>query len=91
MGNNVIAESMFRHDPGIILYAPLRTAIYETTPSGVEFSIDQPSTKFRSFGDTRIAEVGAQLDAKLAQLLQRMSLPVPPELMAPNPTTHQRR
>jgi uncharacterized protein (DUF302 family) len=69
MGNNVIAESMFRHDPGIILYAPLRTAIYETTQSGVEFSIDQPSAKFRSFGDTRIAEVGAQLDAKLAQLL----------------------
>ena len=30
MGNNVIAETMFRHDPGIILYAPLRTAIYET-------------------------------------------------------------
>src|SRR3954467_14802440 len=29
MGNNVIAETMFRHDPGIILYAPLRTAIYE--------------------------------------------------------------
>jgi len=31
MGNNVIAETMFRHDPGIILYAPLRTAIYWST------------------------------------------------------------
>jgi Domain of unknown function DUF302 len=82
MGNNVIAETMFRHDPGIILYAPLRTAIYEAVSGGVQFSIDQPSSKFASFGDTRIAEVGAQLDAKVAELLRLMSLPVPPELIA---------
>jgi hypothetical protein len=82
MGNNVIAETMFRHDPGIILYAPLRTAIYEAVSGGVQFSIDQPSSKFASFGDTRIAEVGAQLDGKVAELLRLMSLPVPPELIA---------
>lgn len=81
MGNNVIAESMFRHDPGIILYAPLRTAIYETARGHVQISIDQPSSKFASFGDPRIAEVGEQLDAKLAELLHLMSLPVPPELI----------
>src|SRR6185312_3081743 len=80
MGNNAIAETMFRHDPGIILYAPLRTAIYETAPGHAQFSTDQPSTKFASFDDPRIAEVGAQLDAKLAELLRHMSLPVPPEL-----------
>jgi Domain of unknown function DUF302 len=82
MGNNVIAETMFRHDPGIILYAPLRTAIYEATTGRVHLSIDQPSTKFASFDDTRIAEVGAQLDGKVAELLRLMSLPVPPELIA---------
>jgi hypothetical protein len=82
MGNNVIAETMFRHDPGIILYAPLRTAIYEATTGRVHLSIDQPSTKFASFGDTRIAEVGAQLDGKVAEVLRLMSLPVPPELIA---------
>ena len=80
MGNNTIAETMFRHDPGIILYAPLRTAIYEATAGHAEFSIDQPSTRFASFDDPRIAEVGAQLDAKVAELLRLMSLPVPPEL-----------
>jgi hypothetical protein len=80
MGNNVIAETMFRHDPGIILYAPLRTAIYESTSGGVQFSIDQPSTKFDSFGNPDIAQVGAQLDAKVAELLRLMSLPVPAEL-----------
>ncbi|MFI5622997.1 DUF302 domain-containing protein [Nocardioides sp. NPDC051685] len=81
MGNNVIAETMFRHDPGIMLYAPLRTAIYETAAGGVQISIDQPSNKFASFGDPRIAEVGAQLDAKVANLLRLMGLPVPPELI----------
>ena len=81
MRNNVIAETMFRHDPGIILYAPLRTAIYETASGRVQFSIDQPSSKFASFGDPRIAEVGAQLDAEVAELLHLMTLPVPPELI----------
>ncbi|MFD5946967.1 DUF302 domain-containing protein [Streptomyces collinus] len=81
MGNNVIAETMFRHDPGVILYAPLRTAIYETVSGRVQFSIDQPSSKFASFGDPRIAEVGAQLDAEVAELLHLMTLPVPPELI----------
>jgi hypothetical protein len=80
MGNNVIAETMFRHDPGIILYAPLRTAIYESTSGGVQFSIDQPSSKFDSFGNPDIAKVGAQLDAKVAELLRLMSLPVPADL-----------
>ena len=80
MGNNAIAETMFRH-PGIILYAPLRTAIYETASGHVQISIDQPSSKFASFGDPRIAEVRAQLDAKVAELLRLMTLPVPPELI----------
>jgi len=81
MGNNVIAETMFRHDPGIILYAPLRIAIYEATTGRVHLSIDQPSSKFSSFGDPRIAEVGTQLDAKVAELLRLMSMPVPAELI----------
>ena len=85
MGNNVIAETMFRHDPGIILYAPLRTAIYETASGHVQISIDQPSSKFASFGDPRIAAVGLELDTKLAELLQFMSMPVPAELQQDAP------
>jgi Domain of unknown function DUF302 len=80
MGNNVIVERMFRHDPGVMLYAPLRTAIYEDTDGRTHFSIDQPSTRFASFGDPRIAAVGLELDTKLAEILQLMSLPVPVEL-----------
>jgi hypothetical protein len=80
MGNNVIVETMFRHDAGVLLYAPLRTAIYEDTAGRVHFGIDQPSSKFASFGDPRISEVGFRLDVKLAALLRLLKLPVPDEL-----------
>jgi hypothetical protein len=80
MGNNVIVETMFRHDPGVMLYAPLRTEIYEDNTGRVRLSIDQPSTRFASFGDPRITEVGLQLDVKLAALLHLLGLPVPAEL-----------
>jgi hypothetical protein len=80
MGNNVIVETMFRHDAGVMLYAPLRTAIYEDTAGRVHFGIDQPSSKFGSFGEPRISEVGLQLDVKLAALLHLLELPVPAEL-----------
>jgi hypothetical protein len=80
MGNNVVVETMYRHNPAVMLYAPLRTAIYEDLDGGTHFSIDQPSSRFASFGDTRITEVGHLLDAKLAELLALLSLPVPVEL-----------
>jgi hypothetical protein len=80
MGNNVIVETMFRHDPAVMLYAPLRTAIYQDRASATHLSIDQPSSRFASFGDPRITEVGLQLDGKLAALLRLLDLPVPVEL-----------
>jgi len=85
MGNNVIVERMFRHHPGVMLYAPLRTAIYEDESARTHFSIDQPSTRFASFGDSRIAAVGLELDTKLAELLQLMSMQVPAELQRDGP------
>ncbi|MHA7664196.1 DUF302 domain-containing protein [Mycolicibacterium sp. HS_4_1] len=82
VGNNVIAETMFRHDPGIMLYAPMRVAIYEDSDGAVHLSLDQPSTRFGSFGDSRIAEVGSRLDAKIAALLRLLDVTVPAELDA---------
>jgi len=80
VGNNVIAETMFRHSPGVMLYAPLRTEIYEDSDGVVRLSIDQPSSKFDSFGDSRIAQVGLQLDVKLKELLQLLGVQIPVEL-----------
>jgi hypothetical protein len=80
MGNHTIAERMYRHDPGIMLYAPLRTAIHEDAYGTTWFSVDQPSTRFSSFGDPAITEVGIELDHKLAALLEHLGAPVPPAL-----------
>lgn len=80
MGNHTIAERMYRHDPGVMLYAPLRTAIYEDADGTTWFSVDQPSTRFSSFGVPAITEVGFELDHKLAALLEHLGAPVPPAL-----------
>ncbi|QUQ68845.1 DUF302 domain-containing protein [Kutzneria sp. CA-103260] len=82
MGNHVFAQRMFRHDPAVMLYAPLRTAIYVDRDEHTWFAIDQPSTRFGSFHDPRIAQVGEELDAKLAALLEHLGLSVPAELVA---------
>lgn len=81
MGNHVYAQRMFRHDPSVMLYAPLRTAIYVDGDDRTWFTIDQPSTRFDSFDDPRIAQVGRELDAELADLLDHLGLPVPAELI----------
>jgi hypothetical protein len=80
MGNHTIAQKMYRYNPAILLYAPLRTAIVEDTDGATWFTVDQPSTRFSSFGTPQIAEVGIELDHKLAALLERLDAPVPAAL-----------
>jgi uncharacterized protein (DUF302 family) len=77
MGNHTVAETMYGKDPGVMLYAPLRTVIYEDRSGKVHFAIDQPSTRFSSFDDSTIAATGRRLDEKLAGLLRDLDLPVP--------------
>jgi uncharacterized protein (DUF302 family) len=80
MGNHVIAERMFRHDPRAMMYAPLHTVIWEDERGDAWFTVDQPSKQFASFDIAEIAEVGIELDHKLAALLDALAVPVPPEL-----------
>ncbi|WP_062437241.1 DUF302 domain-containing protein [Herbidospora daliensis] len=82
MGNHTIAQRMFHHDPGILLYAPLRTTIYQDATGATRFSIDQPSAQFASFGDPEIAAVGVELDRKVAALLDHLDVPVPERLVS---------
>ena len=81
MGNHTVAETMYGKDPGVMLYAPLRTVLYEDTNGKVHFAIDQPGTRFSSFGNKDIAATGKRLDAKLAVLLRDLGLPVPKALL----------
>jgi Domain of unknown function DUF302 len=82
MGNHTIAERMFRHDPEVMLYAPLRTVIWEGAGGGARFSIDQPSALFASFGNPDILSVGVELDRKVAALLGHLGVEVPEVLLA---------
>ena len=80
MGNHILAERMFRHDPRAMLYAPLHTVIWEDTQGNAWFSVDQPSTQFSSFGIPAVTEVGVDLDRKLAKLLGALKVEVPEAL-----------
>jgi hypothetical protein len=80
MGNHTIAETMYRHDPGIMLYAPLRLCLYEDLDGRAHLSIDQPSDQFGSFDDPDIAATGRLLDQKFADLLKGLGVAVPESL-----------
>jgi hypothetical protein len=83
MGNHTIAEKMYRYNPAILLYAPLRTAIVEDADGVTWFTVDQPSTRFGSFGTPQITSVGIELDRKLAALLEHLGVSVPAALTGP--------
>lgn len=85
MGNATIAEQMFRHDPRAMLYAPLRTVIWEDAHQRAWFTVDQPSEQFASFGIPAVSAVGIELDRKLAALLEALRVEVPMALLSSTP------
>jgi uncharacterized protein (DUF302 family) len=70
IGNHVIAENMFRHDPRALLYAPLRMLVYSDADGNAVFTMDQPSAAFGSLGIPEVTEVGKGLDDKVSNLLR---------------------
>lgn len=80
IGNFPVAERMYRHDPRVMNYAPLRVTITENNDGVVQFTTNRPSSEFASFGDPRIAGVGHAVDGKVGQLIARLGLPVPEDL-----------
>jgi hypothetical protein len=81
MGNHTIAERMFRHEPSVMLHAPLRTAIWSPADGSARFTLDQPSDHFGSFGNAAIAAIGVELDRKVATLLEHLGVAVPDDLL----------
>jgi hypothetical protein len=75
---------MFRHDPRAMLYAPLRTVIWEDAHRRAWFTFDQPSTQFGSFGIPAVSAIGVELDRKLASLLEALRVEVPMVLLSSN-------
>jgi len=70
IGNHVIAETMFRHDPKALLYAPLRMLVYSDGDGDAIFTMDQPGPAFGSLGIDEVSKVGRGLDRKVANLLR---------------------
>lgn len=79
MGNHTIAQRMFHYDASVMLHAPLRTEIYQSS-DGPRFVIDKPSSHFGSYGRREITQVGAELDQKVACLIEMMGAPAPASL-----------
>jgi hypothetical protein len=82
MGNQAIVEKIYRQDPAVMLYAPLRALIYIDANDRTQFAVDQPSTVFASFGDPDIAGLGLDLDDQLAELLDAVGVRASPLLAA---------
>jgi uncharacterized protein (DUF302 family) len=70
VGNHVIAETMFRHDPKALLYAPLRMLVYSDDDGNAVFTMDKPSAAFGSLGIAEVTAVGEGLDRKVVNLLR---------------------
>ena len=70
IGNHVIAEAMFRHDPKALLYAPLRMLVYSDADGNAIFTMDRPSDAFGSLGIAEVTKVGEGLDRKVVNVLR---------------------
>jgi hypothetical protein len=79
-GNHAIAETMFRREPGVVLYAPLRLLFHADDDGKAVLSIDRPSDLFGSFGDPHVTEVGRLLDGKVAAILEGLGVRPPTTL-----------
>lgn len=80
MGNHTIAETMFRHNPAVMLHAPLRVLIYVGNDGRTYLTTDQPSLLFDSYGDERVSAVGQRLDAMVAEVITLLGAGVPEAL-----------
>lgn len=80
MGNHTIAERMFRHDPAVMLHAPLRILLYADVEGNTLLAVDQPSLLFASYDNPDIASVGDELDDLLADLIALLGGQIPAQL-----------
>lgn len=69
-GNHVITETLYGHDPRVLLYAPLRILIYSDGDGNAVFSMHRPSDEFGSPGIPEVTKVGEDLDRIVVNLLK---------------------
>ncbi|MFF3566020.1 DUF302 domain-containing protein [Streptomyces sp. NPDC002574] len=77
VGNHVVAQRMFHHDPAAMLHAPMRMVLYADAAGRTHLTLDRPSDLFASYGNPAITQVGEHLDGLVADLLDLLGAPVP--------------
>ncbi len=82
IGNHVVAERMYRRSPAAMLHSPLRVVLWEEEEGQAMFTFDQPAPQFTCFDDPQIAEIGAEINERFAELLTHLQLPVPDSMNA---------
>jgi uncharacterized protein (DUF302 family) len=71
VGNPRFAARMTEYDIRAGLYAPLRVLIYADDSETTWVEYDLPSTLFCQFKNHKVNEVAADLDRKLASLIEQ--------------------
>ncbi|MFF1572637.1 hypothetical protein ACFVWR_07825 [Leifsonia sp. NPDC058292] len=77
IGDYATAARMFRHDPGVMLYVPLRVELHVNRSGRTVFSVEQPSSQLVSFQNNKITQTGYELDRMLGDLIEELGLPRP--------------
>ncbi|WP_251438958.1 hypothetical protein [Microbacterium sp. USTB-Y] len=75
-----IAARLFRHDPGTMLYTPLRIEMHTSAAAGTTLSFEAPGARLAGFGVNKITQAGAELDRALGDLIEEIGLPRPAAL-----------
>lgn len=81
MGNHTTMERMYRHEPRVLMYAPLHTVIWGDPGGPAHFTVDKPSDQFGSFANPQVTAIGIELDRELAALLEHLKVTVPDALL----------
>jgi hypothetical protein len=81
MGNHTIMERMYRHEPAVLLYAPLHMVIWGDPDGSAYFTFDKPSDQVASFANPEVTAVGLELDRKMAALLDHLGVSVSDALL----------
>lgn len=80
IAHHAIAARLFRHDPGAMLYSPVRIEAHTSKRPGTTLSFEVPSAQLMGFGVNKVTQAGAELDRSLGDLIEELGLPRPSAL-----------
>ena len=81
--NLVIEEGLYKHDPAVIEYLPVRLTISEQSDGDAMLTFDKPCDLFGGYAIPDLVEHAIQVEEAIANVLRKVDLPVPPELEKP--------